>query len=57
MENLTDHDLLIRIDERTIAFERQMENHLRDHKKYMVMAWSTCIGLVITLVVLLLKIV
>ena len=35
---------------------RDFENHLTDHKKYMVMAWTTCIGLVITLAIIILKV-
>ena len=34
---------------------KDFENHLQDHKKYMMMAWTSVIGLVITLIVLLLK--
>lgn len=52
---MNDHELLIRIDERTKTFEQQMTNHLQDHKKYMIMAWSTCVGLVITLIAMILK--
>jgi len=53
----TDHDLLIEVNERTKTIETGLFNHLSDHKKYMVMAWSTSIGLIITLLTLLIKII
>jgi hypothetical protein len=33
------------------------DNHLQDHKKYMYFAFTTCIGLILTLIVLILKLV
>ncbi len=57
MKEKTDHDLLIEVNERTKSIEIGLSNHLSDHKKYMIMAWTTCIGLVITLITLLVKVV
>jgi len=52
---MSDHDLLTEINIKLEELKEQFSNHLQDHKKYMVMAWSTCIGLVITLIILLIK--
>jgi len=54
-QQLSDHDLLIRINVKLDELKLDFENHLTDHKKYMVMAWSTTTGLIVTLSVLLLK--
>lgn len=53
---MNDHDLLI--ESVTILKELKVDfdNHLTDHKKYMIMAWTTCIGLVITLAITLIKV-
>lgn len=52
-----DHDLLIEVVTILKELKKDFDNHLQDHKKYMIMAWTTCIGLVITLVTLILKLV
>ncbi len=52
---MSDHDLLIEMNTILKELKRDFDNHLTDHKKYMIMAWSTCIGLVITLSILILK--
>ena len=56
IEKQTDHDLLVRIDERTTRLEKWATNHTEHHFKYSFYAWTACIGLIITLIVLLLKI-
>ena len=46
----TDHDLLVRIDERTKAFERQMVNHLNHHFRYNILAWTVALGAIVSLI-------
>ena len=50
-----DRQLLIEVHSDVKLLRKDFENHLQDHKKYMLMAWTTCIGLIITLVTILLK--
>ena len=50
-----DHDLIIEINTIIKELKKDFDNHLKDHKKYMFMAWTTSIGLIITLVTLLIK--
>lgn len=57
MENLTDHDLLIRIDERTIEFQRKMDNHLRHHFRYSIMAWGITLSTLVSLVIVVIKVI
>ena len=57
MNDLTDHDLLIRIDERSIEFQRKMDNHLRHHFRYSIMAWGVTLSALISLVIIVIKIV
>ena len=52
---MSDHDLLIAMNEKLDELKKDFENHLQEHKRYMYMAWSTGIGLIITLIVMLLK--
>lgn len=58
-----DHDLLIRIDERTKTFEHRMDdyntkidNHLRHHFRYNILAWSIAGGAIVTLAIALIKV-
>ena len=51
----TDHDLLVRIDERTKTFERQMENHLKHHLRYSLLAWSVALGAIIRLILVVVR--
>jgi hypothetical protein len=55
MINQTDHDLLLRIDERLETVEKNLTNHLDHHFRYSFYAWTACIGLIITLIMLLSK--
>jgi len=55
MTEQSDHDLLIRIDERLKDIETGFTNHLSHHFRYSFYAWTACVGLIITLIVLLLK--
>ena len=55
-DNQTDHDLLVRVDERLENIEVGFANHLEHHFRYAFYAWTACIGLIITLIILLLKI-
>lgn len=54
---MNEHDILIRMEVILNELKRDFDNHLTDHKKYMIMAWSTCIGLVVTLGILILKLI
>jgi len=53
-EEMTDHDLLIRIDERTTEMDRKMNEHLRKHWQvnfYFICSliaaiWSTIVAFV-----------
>jgi len=47
---MNDHDLLLRIDERTKTFERQMTNHLVHHFRYNILAWTVALGAIISLI-------
>lgn len=51
----TDHDLLLRIDERTKTLVIQLSNHLKHSFKYNLMAWGVCLtaltGIIILIVV------
>jgi len=51
-----DRDLLIEAVTILKELKADFDNHLQDHKKYMIMAWTTCIGLVITLAITLIKV-
>lgn len=52
---MNDHDLLVEMNTILKELKLDFDNHLQDHKKYMFMAWTTSIGLIITLVTLLIK--
>ena len=52
-----DRVLLARIDERVEHIEKWCYNHDDHHRKYTYFALSTSIGLVVTLIVLILKLV
>ena len=47
----SDHDLLIRIDERVQKLDRCMTNHLKHHWVVTVAALTAFVGAVVTLVV------
>ena len=55
-EGMNDHDLLVEVNTILKELKTDFDNHLRDHKKYMFMAWTTSIGLIVTLITLLIKI-
>lgn len=55
MKEQSDHDLLIRIDERTEILERHFDNHLKHHFRYNLLAWSVALGAIVTLTVVLIK--
>ena len=44
-----DHDLIIEVVTILKELKTDFDNHLQDHKKYMFMAWTTSIGLIINL--------
>jgi len=57
MEVQSDHDLLVRIDERTKAFEHRldsydvkMDNHLKHHFRYNILAWTVALGAIVSLI-------
>lgn len=52
---LSDHDLLIRVDERTGRIDKWCANHVEHHFRYTIMAWTATIGLVVALILALAK--
>lgn len=53
---MNDHDLLVEVKTILKELKRDFENHLQDHKKYMYLAWSTTIGVVVVLAITLIKV-
>lgn len=54
MQTQTDHDLLVRIDERLKNVEKQIENHLSHHFRATIIAWSiTATAIMSTIIALL----
>ena len=53
---MNDHDLLIENNTIIKELKKDFENHLQDHKKYMYLAWSTTIGVVVVLAITLIKV-
>lgn len=51
MPETSDHDLLIRIDERVRKLDRCMTNHLRQHWAVTVLALGAVLGAVLSLIV------
>ena len=43
MQTQSDHDLLVRIDERSKAMNKNFENHLIHHARYTYLAISTAL--------------
>ena len=52
-----EHDILIELRVILTELKRDFENHLQDHKKYLYLAWSTTIGVVVVLAICLIKLV
>lgn len=50
-----DRDLLVRIDERTKTFEQQMDNHLKHHFRYNILAWSVALGAIVSLILIIVR--
>ena len=57
MSSQDDHDLLVRIDERTQTFGRQMDNHLKHHFRYNLLAWTVALGAIVSLIVVVVKVI
>jgi hypothetical protein len=51
----SDHDRLIRVDERTDRIDKWCTNHAEHHFRSAIMAWSATIGLLIALILALLR--
>jgi len=51
MAELTDHDLLIRIDERVTKLDRCMTNHLRHHWAVTLLALGAVVSAVLSLLI------
>ena len=58
----TDHDLLVRIDERSRAYEHRMDgfdvkmdNHLKHHFRYNILAWTVALGAIVSLILVILR--
>lgn len=54
--NISDHDLLIRVDERTGRIDKWCFNHDSKHFRYNLLAWSVTLGAIITLGIMLIKV-
>lgn len=52
---MNDHDLLVRIDERQIAFGHQMDNHLKHHFRYNILAWTVSLGAIVSLILIIVR--
>ena len=52
---MTVEERLGRIEERLDNIERNQSNHLEHHFRYTMYAWTTAIGLIITLIIMILK--
>lgn len=52
----SDHDLLIRVDERTERIEKWCFNHDVHHFRYNLLAWSIAAGAIVTLAIALIKV-
>ncbi len=51
MKEITDHDLLIRIDERTNTLSTHFCNHIRHHWMITIPLILSIVGLIITLLI------
>lgn len=51
----SDHDLLIRVDEKLDGLITQFSNHLKHHFRYNILAWTVALGAIVTLTVALIK--
>ena len=51
MQTQSDHDLLVRIDERSKAMNKNFENHLTHHARYTYLAISTALTALGSLIV------
>ncbi len=55
MDDLTDHDLLIRIDERVTKLDRCMSNHFKQHWAILLAAGTAMLGALLSVVVVVFK--
>lgn len=55
-KEMNDHDLLIEINTILKELKVDFDNHLKDHKKYLYLAFSTAIGAIVTLAITLIKV-
>jgi uncharacterized membrane protein (DUF106 family) len=55
MSQESDHDKLIRIDERTARIEQWQSNHMEHHFRYMLLAWTVTLGALVTTAIALIK--
>jgi len=46
---------LIRLDTDVKWIKKNLSNHLQSHLRYSIMAWTTAIGAIISLVIILIK--
>lgn len=52
---MTNRELLIEIKTKLDELEKQFSNHLATHQKYTFLAFSTLIGMIVTLSLVLIK--
>jgi len=55
MDDLSDHDLLIRIDERVTKLDRCMSNHFKHHWAIFVAAGTAMLGALVSVAVVVSK--
>lgn len=56
MSNKSDHDILIRLDERVERIDKWCSNHDTHHFRYNILAWSVAAGAIVTLAIALIKV-
>lgn len=52
---MTDHDILIRLDEKVDDMREKLRNHLLHHFRYTLLAWSIAGSTIVALILLILK--
>lgn len=54
-KDFSDHDLLIRIDQRTDTLEKGFSNHLTSHFRINLMAWAAALAAITALIIVVLS--
>jgi len=51
----SDHDLLIKVNVKQDMLMNQFNNHLKHHRVYTLLAFSTSLGLIVSLILVIVK--